>query len=280
MLSGDCSIVDGSGVDAVDEAHGATAGLILLFDPDCRPTNDDIREATANLARTFVSFDPSSQAGKDQRTSGARAPNKRTSDNWVELLRDGLTFDLIGLKPGPAVDKAEVRHRFGSVSANVEDATEAIGLFPGPHLEKGSHTLPVLRTLVGISADLAGAFDAVRAVIFTPSGCVLAPDLFIKLIADWQDGGPFPSPGIVGFTFTAERELRTDGLAFLAGRELALDAELAHDSVEAARLASRIVDVLVGQGPIELPTRLEWPGLPGLELFEDASANMIRACPI
>ena len=261
----------------MEDAQGATAGVILLFDPDCRPTNADIRDATVSFARTFVSFDPSSPAGNDQRSALANGTKKRTNDNWVELLRDGLTFDLIGLKPGPAVDKAEVRHRFGSVSANVEDATEAIGLYPGPHLEKGAHTLPVLRTLLGIAADLATAFDSVRAVIFAPSGCVLAPDLFIKLVADWQDGGPFPSPGLVGFAFNSERELRTDGLAFVIGRELALDPYLAGDRVEGARLASRLVDVLVGQGSIDLPARFDWPGLPEVELANDPDANLIRA---
>ncbi len=206
-------------------------------------------------------------------------PSRHANENWLELLRDGLTFDLLGLDPGPPVDSVSARFRFGSISANVEDATEAVGLFPGPHLVKGAHTVPVLRTLIGIAADLIRTYGAVRAVLWTPSQCILAPDLFVQLASEWQDGGPFPAPGLVGFNFEPDGALVTHGLAFLVGRELRIETGFAGNRIEVSRLGSRIIDTLVGHAPVEFPQRYSWPGLPEVVLSDDPEAKLVRAQP-
>ena len=79
-----------------------------------------------------------------------------------ELLLDGLTFDLVGLPPGPALPTPGIDYHFNCEAAGL-DRTEAFGLFPGPHIASGLHSLPVLRTLLRLGAALArGCLSARR----------------------------------------------------------------------------------------------------------------------
>ena len=51
---------------------------------------------------------------------------------WLELLRDGLTFDLRGLAPGPCPGVPPITHRFafapGGGDGASEDALEALAV--------------------------------------------------------------------------------------------------------------------------------------------------------
>lgn len=220
--------------------------------------------------RTSVSFDPSREAG-------ASAESK--DDQWLEVLRDGLTFDLLGLTPGPGVNAPEPRHSFGSSTVSDVNALEAIGLFPGPHLAEGVHTLPVVRTMLSLGAQFANALEGVRQVIWTPAGCVLEANLFERLVTGWLDGGAFPAPGLIGLELSDDNLLKTDGLAFFLQRELVLERQFSTDTVAASRLASRLIHELVGAAMPDLPEVIEVSGGPTVALVDDPEQGVIVARP-
>ena len=73
----------------------------------------------------------------------------------VELLRAGMTYDLLGAAPGPAFGVPLSRHRLG-LSAEVAEADcEALALQPGPHLASGA--------CIGIEDALVLAEELARA---------------------------------------------------------------------------------------------------------------------
>ena len=81
-----------------------------------------------------------------------------------EILRDGMTYDLTGVAPGPAETMTPIRHRYGLEDVIDVSEFEALALRPGPHLVAGAHSLPVVRTMAGIGAALVIGLGGVRAV--------------------------------------------------------------------------------------------------------------------
>ena len=121
-----------------------------------------------------------------------------------------------------------------------------IALLPGPHIAHGARALPILRTLLGLGADLVQALPGIETVCWSPARSAVAPQFFIRTIRAWLDGGPFPALGLLGLWFDPSGALRSEGLRFLVGAELFVDPELTTDRAGAMRLAMRVVHELVG----------------------------------
>src|SRR6476661_4959835 len=84
--------------------HGGPAVqpcLFLLFPEGERPGLAEVRTALLAGAAGEISWDSAE--------SGAAAD----SSDWLEVLVDGLTFDLLGLAPGAGLNVPEPRYRFG-----------------------------------------------------------------------------------------------------------------------------------------------------------------------
>lgn len=227
-----------------DEQTGlARPGLMLTFARGARPDRVALAAALADLPRTAISHDPATAAMPLHSTRPSLAP--RGDAQWLELVVDGLTFDLVGIAPGAALAPPEVAYRF---NCDVEGAgdSEAIGLFPGPHIASGLRSLPILRTLLALGADLAERLDGVATVCWTPARSAIAPQFFLRTVRAWLGGGAFPALGLLGLWFDRSGALRSEGLSLLLGRELLIDPALTHDRARAMRLAIRAVHELVG----------------------------------
>lgn len=212
--------------------------LFLLFPGGQRPDADAVRGALKRSASGQVSHDP--------RSSGRGAAE---TGDWLELLCDGLTFDLLGLAPGQSLRPGTPRHRFGLADTQLGDV-EAIGLAPGPHLVGAANAMPVVRTLLRTGAALAGQLDRTVAALWLPAASAMGRGLFVRAIDTWLAGGPFPGLGLVGVAQEQGGSLVSDGLDFFTGQELRLDAGLCADRPAATRLLLRIVDQLIEHGPL------------------------------
>lgn len=233
--------------------------------------------AAAGLDRVFVSFD---QAAEDLPVPTGNEPGQRpalAALYGLELLRDGLTFDCLGLGDGPGVDIPKPRHLVGSIASPEEAPSEAIGLFPGPHLADGAHSLPVVRTQLSLAVDIMGRVTACVGAMWLPSASMVAAETFSRLVSGWLNGGPFPGPLLIGWTQSDRGTGRTDGLSFFLGRELELEAALNSDRLAAAKLGLRLVHELVGRGENDIPAYLDIAGWPRIVLLADDEANLIRA---
>ena len=89
--------------------------------------------------------------------------------NWLELLREGLAFDLKGIAPGPGVPLPDVRHRFDIESDHALSDYEALVLHPGHHLAGGERTMPVVKGLIGLTRDLVHNFEDLEVIIWPAS---------------------------------------------------------------------------------------------------------------
>lgn len=238
---------------------GSTAQpcLFLLFDRGTRPTPDDVRLALTNASVGTVSHDP-----RSNEHDGARG--------WLELLVDGLTFDLLGLAPGPAVAAPARRHHFG-LRSGAADQTEAIGIAPGPHLSGAANSIPVVRSLMRLAATLAGSCDGAHAAVWAPTASAMGRDLFIRFIESWLAGGPFPALGLTAVVERPGGLLGSDGLTFFTGQELVLDQPLSEDRVAGTRLLIRLIDTLVGQPALAREGKIVLAAGESLHLVPDKS---------
>ena len=206
--------------------------MLLLFREGQRPTASVFREAVRAAGRLAITHEFVAEGA----TVG------------VELLRDGMTYDVGGLAPAEPVAIPSAQHRYGYDTAGASEALEAIALQPGPHLSAGAHSIPVVRTQVGIAADLLAAIPATIAVVWPPSRSLIGPGFFAASVKAWLTGGAFPALGLTAFGDEPGGGMRSEGLAWFTGQELLFAGDLAKDRATAARIAIRLVNQLVSQG--------------------------------
>jgi hypothetical protein len=238
----------------------------LLFGPGERPRAD----AIAALAREQAGFSVSLDPAEGQAGEGNGHPGR-----WLELLANGLTFDLVGLAPGAAAPAIPRGHSFG-LPMNIETwACEAITLQPGPHLESGAALLPVVRSLAWLAARLAG-LPGVQAVAWHPARCWSPPEQFRNTVLRWIEGGVFPAFCLAALSPMPDGGLQSEGLALFTGQELRLEPELAEDRVTAGKIGLRLLDWLVEHGPLTDPNQLIAPDESPLRLEPSANGRFVR----
>ena len=265
-----------AGERSIGEGGPVGSGLILLFDKGKRPDRADLLAALSGQPRIAISHDPLAAERLDP-VNGAALPSDSDVD-WVELLADGLTFDLLGLRPGPALATPDIGYLF-NVQVDREVGSEALGLYPGPHIAQGAHALPIVRTLLGIGAALVRSLGGVNAVCWPPARSAIAPTFFAKATESWLTGGPFPALGMLGIRFDEQGALRSEGLNFFTDCELWFDPALCRDRTAATRLAVRVVQNLIG---FDLPQRAcEFANEDGsaLKIEPDLARGLLRISP-
>jgi hypothetical protein len=225
--------------------------LLFLFDTGQRPARRDVLALVEGLDRTVVSHNPAAIPGHGKDLPEGRQSDEGGASNWLELLRDGLTFDLLGLADGPSLAVPPFSHRLGCAVDLSHDGVDAMGLFPGPHLAEGAASLPIIRTQLALAAELAGGLPGLAALFWTPAEIAVAPSLFIRLVQEWLDGGAFPVLGLVRFETSETGGLRSRGLGFFIGQEIELSPALSRDRIAGTRIAVRVIHELVALGTIE-----------------------------
>lgn len=172
-----------------------------------------------------------------------------TASDWLEVVVDGLTFDLLGLAPGRGLQERAPRHCFGLDAATLAGC-EGIGLAPGPHLAGAANALPVVRTLLRLAAALVRQWKSALGTLWLPADSAMHRDLFVSAIEAWLAGGAFPALGLTGVTELPDGSLASDGLAFFTGQELVLEPALSADRIAATRLLVRLIDRLLENPPL------------------------------
>jgi hypothetical protein len=200
--------------------------------------------------------------------SGGAFTVTHDDDAGLELLINGLAFDLAGLGETPAARPAG-RHRFGLEEADL-GGVEAIALVPGPHLTEGAAMMPVVRSQLLLALELAG-LPGLVAVAWAPAQSWMAVDYFTRMITTWLEGGTFPVLGLTAIVNALDGGLQSEGLAFFTGQELRIEPELAEYRAPAAALAVRLINELVAQDPIA--SRHEFVGPDGTPMALEPSSN-------
>lgn len=216
----------------------------MLFAPGKRPDPLAIGAFAANQHVAGISHDPFHD---EKPQAEAVWPGQQL---WVELLRDGLTFDLSGLAPGPASEFPVVEHRFDLPALPTAERFESMVLRVGPHLAASRNSLPVMRTLFALAGDLTRHFGDLAAVCWGPARSAIGRQFFESVTSAWLDGGPFPALGLTAFSETDDGAVQSVGLTFWIGQELRIEPPLSRDRVAATRLGIRLVNHLVIAGTL------------------------------
>ncbi len=222
-----------------------------MFDAGQRPRAEKIRELASGTGLFTLSIDPSGEGDED--------------DGWLELLVNGLTFDLVGLGASQPPAAPVCQHQFALAPDFSQSSLEAITLTPGPHLSGGGAMFPVVRCLAYLGAQLA-AIEGVRAVAWHPAQTCSAPDYFQRGVTGWIEGGPFPGLGLTALTSNPDGSMQSEGLALFTSQELRLAPEMCGNRAEAAKVALRLLNWLVEHGRIEQPFTFTGPSGETLEL--------------
>lgn len=217
-----------------------------------------------------------SEDGETVTRKGRTAGNSCEELLWVELVRDGLAFDLSGLSPGASARFPEPQHRFDLDTMPTASRYDVLQLAPGHHLAGGERSMPVARGLVGLARDLIDHFDELKAVIWPPSASAIGHQFFESVVTAWLEGGPFPALGLTAFRETIDGALQSEGLDFWIGQELRIEPPLGADKVAATRLAVRLVNQLILVGGIEASERVIAPDGSRLVMRTSRNGRFVR----
>ncbi|MEY2943142.1 MAG: hypothetical protein RLY97_1156, partial [Pseudomonadota bacterium] len=196
--------------------------------------------------------------------SGAEA------DGVIELLYGGLSFDLLGLMPAEKCPMPDIAHRYGFTAPLANRGLEAITLVAGEHLRGAENLLPVVRGMTAIAAKLT-ALSGALAVAWHPARSLIAAEPFVRSITSWLDGGAFPALGLTALIRDVDSGLRSEGLAFFTGQELRIEPIHGESAAGAAKIALRLIHMLVGSEAVTKP--YEFTGPAGENLRAEPSGN-------
>lgn len=245
--------------------------LSVLFAPGKRPDASSI----VALKERVEGFSVSNQL------VDARSPSGPVKEYWLELLADGLVFDLFGLAPGKAAQASGCEHLVdlqGDTDTLAAKGLEAITLIPGAHLRGGEAMIPVVRTMCRLGAQLS-ELPGVEALAWHPARSCISPAYFRSAVTHWLEDGPFPALGLTALKPTPDGGIQSVGMAFFTGQELRIEPELAEDGKAAARLAARLINKLLGESGLERETHMELPNGIRLLLAPSPNGKFVRVWP-
>ncbi len=234
--------------------------LSLLFDAAARPDALAIQALAANAREFSISHDPNPAA---------------SLDHWMELLVNGLTFDLKGLAPGAGRAVDVHPHHFDLPHDFIQSAYRAVTLEPGPHLAGGEAMLPVVRSQLLLALQLS-ELPGLAAIGWRPARCLSSPGHFRHSITSWLEGGPFPGFGLTALLPVPDGGIQSEGLAFFTGQELLIEPDLALDGTGAARIALRLIHELVERGGLDGRERAIGPAGESLRLTPSPNGRYVR----
>ena len=243
---------------ANDSNRSGVPVATLLFDADARPD--------------VAVFDALAVSG-----GGFAVSNRAVTESGsVELLRDGLTFDIEGLVPASAAIAPPIRHAVGLPRGFDSASCGAVSVSPGPHLAGAEHLLPVVRGTAGLLMALCD-LPLLRAVVWAPAGIVMTPAWFAEAVGAWLAGGPFPALALTALRRT-EIGLESEGLGFLIGQEFLLTAGDDGPVERDARVAVRLTDWLVAHGKVDVAREVLLAGVGPIWLEPDGKGLIVARC--
>lgn len=263
------------------QARDGVHGIYLLFRDGYRPGSEDIYRFIDQNQGISISFDPVERpkirlVASDGKLDREADHGTHSDSNWLELLSEGLTFDLSGLKPGPHADIPPIEHRFDFDQALTSKLDHAVNIRPGAHILEAAGTVPVLKGLLRIARDLIQHFEQVEAVVWPYSESVIGRRFFESTVTAYLEGGAFPALGLVAFHETVDGGLQSIGLSHVTGQELRVEPELVSDKLLATRLAVRLINQLVLTGALQRAEEVVAPDGRAIRLEPSNNGRFVR----
>ncbi len=268
----------------VDQTASTAQGVCLLFAKGTRPDRSSLLAFLDAQSSASLSFDPADRSpvhlvasGGEMLETGSRIGGSGTEGGvWLEVLREGLTFDVLGLAPGGPVAFPIIEYRFDLAEMPGAAAYEAMQIVPGTHLLGGERSMPVVKAMMALARDMVQHFDEAKAVVWPPSQSAIGRRFFESVSTAWLDDGPFPALGLTAFRETVDGALQSVGLDYWIEQELRIESPLSIDKVAATRLGVRIINQLILVGGIEQNERIVAPDGSRLLLTLSRNRKFVR----
>ncbi len=236
-------------------------GLALLSAHDLRPDADTIIKAVSGSALA-ISHDPRGIAPRDD------------DQGWLELIVNGMTFDLSGLRPAPAIAAGIAEHLY-DLDKDVAARAAVMPIIRGPHLAGAERTLPVVRGILQVARAVCDA-PGLAGVAWLPARSWMSISYFKSVVDVWLSGGPFPALGLTSMKPVFDGGLQTVGLEYFIGQELRIEPDVTTDRVAATRIAARLINSLVEGGPLDAGMSVTGPDGERLTLTPSANGKFLR----
>ena len=190
------------------EGEAIADDLLILFRRNPRPTFEQVRDSCDGAEIVDAAPHPLANAVR----------------GVIELRRAGLTFDLAGLAPGPAVPIPDL----GGAElddAIAQDGTRALSLRVGPHIAAGRRTLAVLREWFALARGIGQRLGA-EGICWVPGGVAIGMEGLARHLDSWAARGDVPVSLLASFRPTIDGALQSHGLHTFTGQELRIEPPL------------------------------------------------------
>lgn len=240
---------------------------MFLFTPENRPSHAPFLDVLSSIEGLSISVDRGSPGDF---ADAARIPL------WLELHREGMTFDCSGLAPGPAEVLPAVSDWLGIPVEDRAERLRCVGLALGPHLRAGQASPPILRGLFALASQIAAGLDQCRGVCWAASGTVIGRNGFVELVCRWQSGGNFPAQLVTSLKAGLAGGIETRGLSYFTGQELRIEPASFNEEGQGSLLALRLASQLIYRGTLDAPEQAIAPDGTPLRLEPSANGRFVR----
>lgn len=241
--------------------------LLILFARDARPTVRQVQEMCA--ASDFVDV-----GGPD--LHDYPHPVDIAPPNGVGLQRSGLTFDFVGLAPGPAVPVPDLPH----IAQLPDDmgflGAHATSLRLGPHIEAGRRSQAILREWFALAADILAELGG-QGICWVPAEGVYSLHALSTNLAGWDALGDTPVQMLGKFRRTLDGAVQSQGLSFFTGQEFRIEPSMVRDDDDG--LARLIFSHLFYAGTLLETAQLVAPDGHALRLKPSENGRYVRVWP-
>lgn len=194
----------------------------------------------------------------------AQLPGSRAGgDLHVAIGNNGFAPELVGL----------AEHRF-DIDAEVAGECLSLTISAGPDAKAWGDPVELLRAQCLVAMDLLNA--DMLAVLWAGADSVMGADYFRRMVGIWLNGGAFPALGLAALVKDESGVVRSVGLDVLVGQDVAVLPDEGLSPTDQARLAMRVMDFLVREGPVQQDQSVEVDGFGAINVQIDPREGFIN----
>ncbi len=203
-------------------------------------------------------------------------------DGWLVRMPDSRTGDALLLDIGEYRVSPEAgpmaAHRFDIQETLLDESlTLTISAGPnkaGPDEEAWGDPVELLRAQCTLALALLG--EDTLGVFWAGADSLMGADYFRRMVGIWIDGGAFPALGLAALVKDDGGVVRSAGLDVLVGQDVAVLPEDGMSAADQARLAMRVMDFLVREGPVQQDQSVEVDGFGTVNVQIDPEEGVIN----
>lgn len=165
------------------------------------------------------------------------------------------------------------QHRF-QIDDDAINGCFAVAIAASPAYGSDCDPVELLRRQCALALELLD--EDTMGVFWSASDSLMGADYFRPMVSIWLDGGAFPALGLTTLARDEAGSLKSTGLDLLIGQEVAVLPSADMDVRDQARLAVRVIDFLIREGPIQQDQAIDVAGFGPINFQIDANKGRVN----